>query len=79
MKLPCVKRRFPKHYRDVIKHSGLTKAEVAKAVNLSYNRLCNIMNDLVNTGMDKREYAAIKNFVQSYECKSQENIEGSHD
>lgn len=59
--------KFPQHFRDIIKGSGLNLHDIAKMLNISYNRWQCIYYDAYNARPDNTEFRAIKRLVQSIE------------
>jgi hypothetical protein len=63
-------QEFPRRFKAAFDASGLTQAQIAKEVGLSYTRLQRIINSSKATNrasMDCKEFAAIKAFCQKYD------------
>lgn len=62
---------FPREFKHLFKLSGLTLREIAKEVNISYNRLERLMYSN-STAMDQYEFQMIKAFCETvrndYHC-----------
>ncbi len=58
---------FPKHYRNVLKKSGLKYWKIAEMLGISLQRFTNILSDTTSTQMDNTEFRNVKKLVQSLE------------